>query len=83
MFLVKHSLYNPSFFSDSTITDSNRFFVKLSLFLKFILYCMSVLSLKFVLIYFFPVTADSFLESARIKNKTKQNKIHFFVSIMA
>ena len=69
MFLVKHSLYNPSFFSDLTKTDSNRFFVKLSLLLKFIWYCMTVLS--FVLIYFFPVTADSFLQKARKKKHTK------------
>ena len=27
MFLVRHSLYNPSFCSDSTNTDSYRFFV--------------------------------------------------------
>ena len=71
------SLYNPSVFSDLTNTDSNRFFVKLSLLQKFIWYCMTVLS--FVLIYFFPVTADSFLQKARKTNKQKKtHEIHFF-----
>ena len=49
MFLVRLSLYNPSFCSDSTNTDSNCFLVKLNPLVKFIWSCMSVLS--FVLIY--------------------------------
>ena len=54
MFLVRHSLYNPSFCSDSTNTDSSRFFVKLSFPLEFISCCMSVFS--FVLR--FSITGD-------------------------
>ena len=78
MFLVRHSLYNPSFCSDSTNTDSNRFFVKLSLLVKFIWYCMSVLFsfYKYIYIYFsfFFVTAESFPECARTKKKNKKKK---------
>ena len=78
MFLVKHSLYNPSFVSGSTNTDSNRFFVKMIFLLKFIWYCMTVLS--FVLIcFFFPITAGSFLESARKKKKKKKKKKTKFI----
>ena len=51
MFLVRHSLYNPSFFSHSTRTDSYRFFVKLSLVVKFIWCCRNVFS--FALRFFF------------------------------
>ena len=72
MFLVRHSLYNPSFCSDSTNTDSNRFFAKLSLPVKFLWFCTSVLS--FLLMYIFSsIRADSFLECAK-KKKTKQTK---------
>ena len=53
MFLVRHSLHNPIFCSDSTNTDSNRFFVKLRLLVKFIWYCMSVLSFLWIYLYFF------------------------------
>ena len=44
MFLVKHSLLNRSFCSHLTQTDSYRFFVKLSLLVKFIWCYMSVFS---------------------------------------
>ena len=53
VFLVRHSWYDPSFCSDSTNADSNRFFIKLSLVVKFIWYCMSVLSFVLIYIYFF------------------------------
>ena len=57
-FLVMHSLYNPSFCSDSTNKDISRFFLKLSHLLKFIWYCIGVL--PFVLNYFVSITGDFF-----------------------
>ena len=66
MFLVRHSLYNPSFCSDSTNTDSSRFFVKLSFPLEFISCCMSVFS--FVLRFYFSITGDFDFECAKKRN---------------
>ena len=67
MFLVRLSLYNPSFCSDSTNTNSNCFFVKRSLLVKFIWSCMSVLSFVLIYIHFFSIKADFFLEWAKKK----------------
>ena len=50
MFLVKHSMLNRSFCSHLTQTDSYRFFIKLSLLVKFIWCYISVFS--FVSSYF-------------------------------
>ena len=63
MFLVRHSLYNPSFCSDSTNTDSYPFFVKLSLPVEFIWCCLSVFS--FVLRFCFSITGDFDFECAK------------------
>ena len=52
MFLVKNSLYNPSFCFHSTRTDSYRLFVKLSSLVKSVSSCRIVFS--FVLTFFFP-----------------------------
>ena len=65
MFLVRDSLYNPSFCSDSTNTDSYRFLVKLSLSVEFIWCCISVFS--FVL-KIFPITGDFDFECAKKRN---------------
>ena len=61
MFLVRDSLYNPSYCSHSTRTHSCRFFVKLSLLAKFIWCCKNVFS--FVL-RCFSITGDSYVECA-------------------
>ena len=63
MFLVRHSLYNPSFCSDSTNSGSYRFFVKLSFPLEFISCCMSAFS--FVLRFYFSITVDFDFECAK------------------
>ena len=64
MFLVRHCLYKPSFCSHSTHTDSYRFFVKLSLLVKFNWCCKNVFS--FVL-RCFSTTGDSCFECAEKK----------------
>ena len=64
MFLVRHSLYNPSFCSYSTSTDSYRFFVKLTLLVKFIWCCKNVFSF---VIRCFSITGDSYFECAEKK----------------
>ena len=64
MFLVRQPLYNPSSSSDLTNTDSYRFFVKLSLLVKFIWCCKNVFS--FVL-RFVSITGDSYFEFAEKK----------------
>ena len=73
MFLVRQSLYNPSFCSHSTRTASYRFFVKLSVLVSFIWCCKNVFS--FVL-RCFSITGDSYFECA----EKKRNSV--FVSVL-
>ena len=72
VFLAMHSFYNPSFCSKSTNTDFSRFFLKLSHLLKFIWYCISVLS--FLLKYIFFHNRWFFLEYAPPPPKKKKNE---------
>ena len=62
---MRDSLYNPSFCSDSTNTDSYRFFVKLSFSVEFIWCCISVFS---IILRFFPIAGDFDFEYSKKRN---------------